>query len=185
MFLNHNSCKMSWWDLAQRKYQKTHKPGVELQVTNLCLKIMLLHCTSLAWHCRFCFSTNAGHSGHLQKQNLNGIFHFCTEIFAHYFNVLLITWYKQKMKEQTKCCNIILWQFIPKLVAMYLSCPFYQDLATPNYLKQKIELILISIMSNRKHLYFQFHSQVTYQIWTIRMTVGIDSINCNMRQSSI
>jgi hypothetical protein len=146
---------------------------------------MLLPCTSLAWHCRFCFSANAGHFGRLKKQNLYGIFHFCTEIFAHYFNVLLITRYKQTMKEQNKYCNIIMWQFINNLAEMYLSCPSYQHLNTPTSLKQKIEPILISIMRNHKHLYFQFHLHLTYQIWTIRMTAGIDSINCNMRHSSI
>lgn len=48
-----------------------------------------------------------------------------------------------------------------------------------------MELILISIIRSHKHLYFQFHPLVTYQILTTRMTVGIDSANCNMRQSSI
>ena len=39
------------------------------------------------------------------------------------------------MKEQNKYCNIILRQFIIELLEMYLSCPFYQDLFTPTYLK--------------------------------------------------
>ena len=39
------------------------------------------------------------------------------------------------MKEQNKYCNIILRQFIIELLEMYLSCPFYQDLFTPMYLK--------------------------------------------------
>lgn len=38
-------------------------------------------------------------------------------------------------KEQNKYCNIILRQFITELLEMYLSCPFYQDLFTPNCLK--------------------------------------------------
>lgn len=62
-------------------------------------------------------------------------FYFCTAIFASYFNVLLVTYYKKIMKEQNKYCNIILRQFIIELLEMYLSCPFYQNLSTPNCLK--------------------------------------------------
>jgi len=38
------------------------------------------------------------------------------------------------IKEQNKYCNIILRQFIIELLEMYLSCPFYQDLFSPNCL---------------------------------------------------
>ena len=89
------------------------------------------------------------------------------------------------MKEQNKYCNIILRQFITELLEMYLFCPFYQDLFTPSCLKTENEANSNLYHKKSQTLILPIPTTMTYQIWTIRMTVGIDSANCNMRQPAV